>query len=120
VTDQIEWVEVFADLLREFVEENALLFEFGHDGLLLLRRGPALEERVQRRILAQHRLAGVVFQRLGDELAFPEHVLVDYSTFDKKAVESKAKLPKAKAVTPRSHLAIGERLQVVFPQSEIE
>ena len=30
---------------------------------------------------------------------FPEHVLVDYSAFDKREVESKAKLLKAKAMT---------------------
>lgn len=31
VTDQIERVEVFANLLREFLKEEAVLFEFGQE-----------------------------------------------------------------------------------------
>ncbi len=72
---EVEGVEVAADLLGEFVEEDALARELLDDGLLAVGVVPGGQEVVERGVRLAHGLAGVVLERLGDELAVGVEVL---------------------------------------------
>ena len=76
VADEVEGVVVPADLLGQLVEEDALLGQLLDDGLLAVSLVPGVEERVEGGVRLAHRLARVVLERLGDELA----VAVEYWT----------------------------------------
>ena len=69
VADEIEGVVVAAHLFRQLVEKHALARQFFDDGLLALGVVPRAEERVERGVCLQHRLARVVLERFGDQLA---------------------------------------------------
>src|SRR5690606_984950 len=75
VADEVEGVEVGADLRGEFVEEDALGGELLDDGELAVGVVPRGEEGVERGVGAEHGLAGVVGERLGDEFAVGIEVL---------------------------------------------
>ena len=75
VADEIEGVVVAADLLGELVEEHALGGQLLDDDLLLVGVVPGGEEVVERGVGLAHGLAGVVLERLGDELAVGVEVL---------------------------------------------
>ena len=75
VADQVEGVEVLADLLGQLVEEDALAREFLEDGLLALGVVPRVEEVVERRVRLANGLARVVLERFGDQLAVLVEVL---------------------------------------------
>ena len=69
VADQVEGVEVLADLVAQGLEEHTLLLQLVDDGLLAVGLLPPLQEVVEGRELLLHACAGVVLERLGDELA---------------------------------------------------
>ena len=75
VADQVERVEVLADLLGERLERQPFVFQFFDDRLLALGCLPALEEVVEAGEALLQRLLGVVAQALGDELAVLVEVL---------------------------------------------
>jgi hypothetical protein len=75
VQDQVEGIEIFAQLGGEFVEEDALGFEFGDDGLLLLGGAPGGEKVVERGETAADDDARVVAQGFGDQPAVRPVVL---------------------------------------------
>jgi hypothetical protein len=51
VADEVEGVQVLADLLQQWFEQQPLGGKFGDDGLLALGRIPALEELVKAGVL---------------------------------------------------------------------
>ena len=75
VADQVEGVEVLADLLGERVERQALGGQFLDDRLLAVGGLPALEEIVEAGEALLQRLLGEVAQGLGDELAVLVEIL---------------------------------------------
>jgi hypothetical protein len=75
MADQIERVEVLADLLGQRVEDRALVRELVDDRLLALRGLPALQEDIEAREPLLQRLSGEVAQGLGDQLAVLVEVL---------------------------------------------
>ena len=91
VADQIEGVVVAADLLGQFVEEDALAGELVDDGLLAVGVVPRVEESVQRGVRLADGLARVVLERLGDELAVGVEIL--------DALGGDARLPRRRRST---------------------
>ena len=75
VADEVEGVVVAADLFGQLVEEHALGVQLLDDGLLLVGGVPACEEVVEGGESLVDGLAGVVRERLGDELAVGVEVL---------------------------------------------
>ncbi len=76
VADQVEGVEVLADLCGQILQEHAVLCEFVDDGLLPLGALPPAEEVVERwRSPAPTCSSGVVRERLGDQLAVRTEIL---------------------------------------------
>ena len=75
VADQVEGVEVLAQLLRKRIERQALGFQFLDDRLLALGRFPALEEVVEAGEALLQRLLGEVAQAFGDQLAVLVEIL---------------------------------------------
>ena len=75
VQQQVEGVEVFANLVGQGFEQYALRFQFLQQGGLAVGLLPGLQELVERVVLLTHVDAGVVAQALGDELAFGVEVL---------------------------------------------
>ena len=66
---EVECREIASHVLGELLEEDALFLQFLEDGLLPVAFLPGLEEGVEARVLLPDRVAGVVAERLGDELA---------------------------------------------------
>ena len=75
VADEIEGVVVAADLLGQFVEEDALARKFVDDGLLAVGVVPGVQEGVERGVRLADGLARVVLERFGDQLAVGVEVL---------------------------------------------
>ena len=75
VADQVEGIEVLAQLLGDRVERQALGLQLLDDRLLALRRLPALEEVVEAGEALLQRLLGEVAQALGDQLAVLVEIL---------------------------------------------
>src|SRR5664280_97080 len=69
VADQVERAQIITCTLGQRLEQYALLEQFVQDDLLAVGLVPLLEEVVEGGELALDSLAGVVLQRLGDELA---------------------------------------------------
>ena len=69
MADEVEGIEVLADLLGQRVEGQAFVFEFFNDGLLALGRFPALEKIIEAGKAFLQSLLGEVPQGFGDELA---------------------------------------------------
>jgi hypothetical protein len=75
MADEIEGIEVLAQLLDDGLERQAFGFQFLDDGLLSLCRFPALQEIIEAGEALPQGLLGEVLQALGDQLAVLVQVL---------------------------------------------
>ena len=75
MADEIKGVEVPPDLLGKFIEKDPAAGKFFDDGLLAVGVFPDVQECVQGRVRLPDRLARVVLEGFGDELAVGVEVL---------------------------------------------
>src|SRR5664280_2529684 len=96
VADQVERAQIITCTLGQRLEQYALLEQFVQDDLLAVGLVPLLEEVVEGGELALDSLAGVVLQRLGDELAVLVVVLVSLT---RKTIAAASSSPAASSMT---------------------
>ena len=75
VADEIEGVEILADLVLELVEQDALIEQFGDDGVFAVGGVPVLQEVVEGLVDGEDVFAADLFKGLGDEVAVGVDVL---------------------------------------------